>query len=255
MGRIIKRMTTLNNFISEVRNGLAKNTHFTVEIAFPFTTSAITKSKMVLFCDQAQLPGLSFGTNQIRSYGEFKEVPYEKIYEAINLSFYVDAQMTVKSVFDAWTESIQDVTSRDFNWPDEYIAPTIKIVVENSQGDQAYMVTLYNCYPKSVGAIQLDYASKDVMKLSVGITYQYAITQQLNYPSSTQDFVDTAGQTMEQFNYGFQSTAAIPSDYINDFTSFQARANDFNDFTLGGVQSIDSFEDVGVQTGFGGIFI
>lgn len=248
-------MTTLNNFIAEVRNGLAKPNYFTVEIAFPFRTSSATRSKMVLFCDQAALPGVSFGTNPVRSYGEFKEVPYEKIYEPISLSFYVDAKMTVKSVFDAWAELIQNVSTRDFNWPEEYTAPTIKIIVENSQGDKAYMVTLYNCYPKSIGAIQLDYAAKDVMKLPIGITYQYATTEEMDYPSSVQDFTDSSGKSMEEFNYGFENTARIPANYINDFMSFQDTAIDFSDFTVGGVKSIDSFEDIGVQTGFGGIFI
>lgn len=248
-------MTTLNNFIAEVRNGLAKANYFTVEIAFPFTTSTSTRNKLLLFCDQAQLPGISFGTNQVRSYGEFKEVPYEKIYEAINLSFYIDAKMTVKSVFDYWTELIQDIASRDFNWPEEYIAPTIKIIVENSQGDKAYMVTLHNCYPKSVGAVQLDYASKDIMKLPVSLTYQYATTQEMNYPSPTQDFTDSAGKSMEEFNYGFENTTQVPVNYINDFIAFQSEAVDFNDFTFGGVQSIETFEDLGIETGFGGIFI
>lgn len=248
-------MTTLNNFIAEVRNGMAKPNHFMVEIALPFTVSPETKSKITLFCDQAQLPGISFGTNPVRSYGELKEVPYEKIYEAVNLSFYVDAKMTVKSVFDKWTELIQNTGSRDFNWPKEYIAPTIKVIVENSQGQQSYIVILHNCYPKSVNAIQLDYAAKDVMKLNVGITYQYATVETVNYPSSTQTFTDSAGQVMEEFNYGFQSTAAIPTEYINDFMSFQNKINDFSDLTFGGVQSIDTFEDIGARTGFGGIFI
>ena len=255
MGRLTKGMTTLNNFIAEVRNGMAKANHFSTIIALPFTISAEAQNKVLLFCDQSQLPGISFGSNQVRSYGEFKEVPYEKIYEPITLSFYVDAKMTVKSIFDKWTDLIQDTTSRDFNWPNEYIAPTIDIIVENSEGRDAYIVTLYNCYPKSVGAIQLDYAAKDVMKLSVGITYQYAVMQQLDYPSPTQDFRDSSGKTMEDFNYGFKSTSEIPTEYLNDFTSFQNDVNSFLDLTQGGVKAVDSFEDIGVRTGFGGIFI
>ena len=39
--------------------------------------------------------------------------------------------------------------------------------------ERRYSVALYECYPKTIGSIQMDQASKDVMKLSVGMQYKY----------------------------------------------------------------------------------
>lgn len=259
-------MTKLNEFISNVRGGLAKNTHFEVRLTLP---SALTNddsiksnlSKVILFCDQAQLPGISYGTAQVRSYGEFREVPYEKLYEAVNLNFYVDVDMHVRALFDKWVNLVQDPKSRDFNFANIYTTDSIQIIVYDSIEQQRYVCTLHKAYPKSVAAVQLDYASKEVMKLQVGFTYQYATFQQLLVGPGSIGVESqlTNPQTIADFNYGYQAVPidlSVPQEYLNNFNNFQNKYNQVAnaDFSLGGVRTSMSLEDVGVKTGFGGIF-
>lgn len=260
-------MTKLNDFISNVRGGMAKNTHFEVRLTLPpaLTNDDNVKAnlaKIILFCDQAQLPGISYGTAQVRSYGEFREVPYEKLYEAVNLNFYVDVDMHVRALFDKWINLVQDPTSRDFNYANIYTTDSIDIIVYDTIEQMRYLCTLHKAYPKSVSAIQLDYASKEVMKLQVAFTYQYASFQQLLVgPGSSgidNPFVNT--QSISNFNYGYENVPlqmAVPTEYLNNFNNFQNKYNQVTtaDFSLGGVKTSMSLEDVGVKTGFGGIFI
>lgn len=256
-------MTKLNEFIASVRSGVAKNTHFEVELALPaaLANNEPLKSnmrKIILFCDQTQIPGVSFGTNQIRSYGEFREVPYEKLYEQVQLSFYVDVDMHVKALFDRWSELIQSPVTRDFSYYNNYTTDQIRIVVHDSMENSKYMCVLNKAYPKAIAPIQLDYASKDVMKLQVTFAYEFATFYQMGGNTNQQQmFMPTlVNPQIGAYTYGYDipEFAEIPNEYFNNFSAFQQDVLN-QDLTIGGVKTSLSLEDVGVKTGFGGIFI
>jgi len=168
-------MATIKEFTAAVKsNGLARSNRYAVVFSLPkgltFNPNAVQTALM--FCDQIQLPGTNFSTAQNRSFGEFRETPYEKLYEHINLSFYLDKDMQVKQLFDAWNNSIYNPETRSFNYYDEYVTD-ISIEIHDLQDKKTYWVKLHECYPKSIGAVQLDYASKDIMKLSVSMAYKW----------------------------------------------------------------------------------
>jgi hypothetical protein len=166
-------MATIKEFTAAVKaNGLARSNRYAVVMTVPMVFNSDVTKKALMFCDQVQLPGVNFSTAQNRSFGEFRETPYEKLYEHINLSFYVDKDMKVKELFDAWHNHIYDPKTRSFNYYDNYVTD-IKIEVQDGAGKPTYWVDLHECYPKSVGAVQLDYASRDVMKLSVTMAYKW----------------------------------------------------------------------------------
>lgn len=258
-------MSTLNEFISGVKAGMARTNHFMVQLTLPEQLSIedpirSNMRKIILFCDQAQIPGLSYGTNQVRSYGEFREVPYEKLYEAVNLSFYVDVDMNVKALFDKWMALVQDPVTRSFNYPKEYCSSTVSILVSGSDERDRYQVNLKNVYPKAVAPIQLDYSSREIMKLQVTFTYEYAEFKQLLVSSNAylDDNINVT-QKIAEFDYGYEA----PEQYFNSFLAFQ---NDYNQYQnqFNQYQNLSynvdknfgiSAEDVGIKTGYGGIFI
>lgn len=167
------RKNPIKDFVSQVKTGgLARSNRYAVIMTMPFVFNNDVTKKALMFCDQVQLPGTNFSTTQNRSFGEFRETPYEKLYEHINLSFYVDREMLIKDMFDQWQNSIYDPQTRVFNYYNNYVTD-MTIEVQDNKDAPHYYVTLHECYPKSVGAVQLDYASKDVMKLSVSIAYKW----------------------------------------------------------------------------------
>jgi hypothetical protein len=167
-------MATIKEFTAAVKsNGLARTNRYAVVFSLPkgMSERAVTQTAL-MFCEQIQLPGTNFSTTQNRSFGEFRETPYEKLYEHINLSFYVDKDMQIKKLFDDWNNCIYNPKTRVFNYYDQYITD-IKIEVHDMTDQKKYTIELHECYPKSIGAVQLDYASKDVMKLSVSMAYKW----------------------------------------------------------------------------------
>jgi hypothetical protein len=172
-------MSSLNNFITAIKTGgLAKPSKYEVVIGKPAVVESLKYKednnwrKMLLFCEQATLPGVNYTTTQSRTFGEFREMPYERIFDPLQLSFYCDSDMWIKGFFDEWMANIQNSKTREFSYYDKYTVP-ITITTVNNEGRNTYGIKLFECYPKTITAVQLDYGSKDVMKLSVSMQYRY----------------------------------------------------------------------------------
>ena len=211
-------MAKLNEFIAQVKNiGMARTNRYTVMLTPPnneWMAEYGDLRDMLLFCDQVQVPGVNLATVQNRTFGEFREVPYEKLYGDIQLNFYVDTGMYVKGFFDAWMNSIQNPFTRNFSYYKSYTTQ-MTIDIEDLNDETRYSVTAYECYPKTVSPIQLDYASKEVMKLQVTMQYKYwtsYATRVENPDGSDQSLA--IGQFLNQ-------DGMVPESYYNDFKGFQ----------------------------------
>jgi hypothetical protein len=113
----------LKDFISEVKMGsIARYTRYAFIFTPPARVNPGALQKVLLFCDQIQLPGVNYSTVQNRTFGEFRETPYEKLYDNLTMSFYVDNDMKVKGLFDDWIGSIQDPITRKFSYYNQYIS-------------------------------------------------------------------------------------------------------------------------------------
>lgn len=164
---------TIERFIAQVKTeSLARSNRFAVMFSPPSGISSSSLNNILLFCDSVQIPGINYSTVQNRSFGEFREVPYEKLFEAINMTFYVDASMHVKTLFDNWINMIQNPETRTFNYYKEYTSE-MSIEVQDTINRTRYEIKLFECYPKTIAAIQLDNSSKELMKLSVTLQYKY----------------------------------------------------------------------------------
>lgn len=163
----------IDRFIAQVKTrGLARNNRFQVEIPGMGNT-ADDMEMVMLFCDSVSLPGLSLSTTPQRVYGEVREIPYEKMFDTINLTFYVDTQMIVKLMFDDWIHRTIDTATKQTNYYHDYVRDVYISVLPMDSEKPVYTVTLYEAYPKSVSPVQMDAASKDVMKLQVALNYKY----------------------------------------------------------------------------------
>jgi len=178
----------ISDFVTSISSGLARTNRYSIIMDIPSVDgSGLTPlSDLLIFCDQVQLPGLNINTAPNRTYGEVRETPYEFAYEPINFTFYADAGMHLNAYFSAWIKSIQINGRRSFRYYDQYICPQMQILVQDTEDDTRYQVTLYECYPKSIGAIQLDYASKDVMKIPVTMIYKYWEYSVIDKPRANQ---------------------------------------------------------------------
>lgn len=215
-------MSTLNQFIAQVKTiGIARTNRFSVIITPPKKLAGLSNTGLqfiLLFCDQIQIPGLNLATTPNRTYGEFREVPYEKLYGDIQMSFYVDNNMTVKRMFDDWMNLIQSPNSRNFAYYDDYTTD-MQIEVQDTRDRLRHRTYIYEAYPKTISAVQMDYASKDVMKLQVNMQYKYWKSENFEIYDAAVDKPTTPQPTNGQKDY------LAPELYFNDFDKYQEDYN------------------------------
>jgi hypothetical protein len=200
----------ISDFVAQIGDGLARTNRYDIVLTAPPSidiAGIIPGQQLAILCEQVQLPGLSINTAPIRTFGEVRETPYEFNYEPINMSFYVDNKMGVKIFFDKWIKSIQNGTERTFAYYTDYICPQIDIYVQDTLDNDRYLVRLYEAYPKSVGVVQMDYASKDVMKLTVQMVFKHwrASEESFDVVSQPSGAQIKAGQSQEEI-YKFSAS-------------------------------------------------
>jgi hypothetical protein len=205
----------IREFISLVKTeGISRTNRYKVEFRTPSNVNQDSLQKVLLLCDQVQLPSVSYASNPVRTFGELRESPYDRLYETCNLSFYVDTDMKVKRLFDSWINSIQNPVSRNFNYYSEYITD-IKIEVQDIKDMTRYRIDLHECYPKSIGAIQLDYSSKEIMKLNVVMQYRNwsssGIEQLASNEVISNNSIDLFTQQYNQIQTAFNSANPFSS--------------------------------------------
>jgi hypothetical protein len=213
----------LQEFIASIREeGLSRTNRYSVIFAAPTLVDGVFTKQMSMYCDQIQLPGVNYASQPNRTFGELREVPYDKLHDPLNMSFYVDTDLNVKRFFDSWINSIQDPQTKKYSYYDNYITD-IEIHVEDLNDRSRYVITLYECYPKTVGSIQLDYASKEVMKLQVTMNYRYFVVSDAATGSES-DANGTAPVGRESFDTPLVGISGdVPSFVISSDVPAQSR--------------------------------
>lgn len=198
------------DFIAEIKTkGLARTNRFTVDFTPPKAMPENTK-RMLLFCEKASLPGINFATTANRSFGETREVVYDRMFDPITLTFHVDRKMTVKEIFDNWSQYIVDPSTRTVGWYNNYVT-SMSIRVQDVEDNVTYLVQLNEAYPKTISAVSLDAGNNnDTMRLDVTFQYKWWYAT----PLSEVQVGQYAG--LEQSAGGF-------SRYMQDFQGFQQR--------------------------------
>lgn len=169
----------LQDFITEVKTrGLARTNRYLVSIPMPFADS--DQNRLIeLMCDSVTLPGINMATTPHRFWGEVREIPYERAFDNVTISFYLDTEMLAKKAFDQWMSLIQNPSTRTLNYYDNYVTQ-IQIDVLDLENDSVmYSVKLHEAFPKTINAIQLDASDRSIMKLQVVLSYKYFTTSAL----------------------------------------------------------------------------
>jgi hypothetical protein len=169
-------MASINEFIALVKGeGLARSNRYLVIITPPASLiSDAPDDKLTFYCDSVSMPGMNLLSNPTNTFGEQREVVYNRSFEPVNLEFILDQEMEIKKFFDEWQARIVNPVSRMIGYYQDYIGRIEIQQLDFSENESPkYAMKLYEAFPKSVAAINFSSGSKDVTKLSVSIEYKY----------------------------------------------------------------------------------
>ena len=161
---------SLDRFISHVKQiGLVSGAKF--QLIAPMVPGGSAETVSML-CSASNLPGHTLMTNELRYFGEATERPHGISYSQVSLSFYLDNDLSAKQYFDLWSQLVFNKDTREISYYDSYTRD-LELVLYNKNNEEIERVKLYECFPKSVSDISLDYSQNSIAILSVQLVYKW----------------------------------------------------------------------------------
>jgi len=185
-GGVSSASTPLKDFLTEMQTeGLAWPNRFCAQISPPQIIQQIVKlgqvrpsiadngflQKLILRIDMAELPGYSFMTSDTRTYAPIMKIPSQILYQDLNLSFLVSANMAEKYFFDYWCYAMRDPNNL-FEYYD-HITGDIEVTIYNVFNQPVYGIKFIQCWPSSVAPVTLSWQDQEYMRLTVSFTYHH----------------------------------------------------------------------------------
>ena len=159
--------------------------NFTFQEEIKRTTQGELKSELELqrglraFCFGAELPSRNVDTAPLKIYGPKREIVYGHSYsQEITLSFYADKFLRQRSFFEQWQNTAMDLGTNNVHFYDEYTGAIRIYALGAFSGDAfrdriAYGVHMYECYPKTITAVPLNYGTQnEIMQISISFYYR-----------------------------------------------------------------------------------
>ena len=239
-------MFTFDDFRAKVKqDGLARSNRFYISIAPPnlkgesarlFGGASQELRDLHLLCKSVNIPGVSLLTAQLRLTGEQIEIPTDRAFAPATFTFYVDRKMIVRKFFDDWMFTVQDFNTRAMGWYQDFIAPSIVVYTCDRQSRAVYAIVLYNAKIKSIGNLQLDQQTNDVMTFDATIDYHYYLTILIDQPDI--DGASSSRSARLERNGAMSPTAGVtaasvdPTQFIQSLSqvSEDALNNSMNTF-------------------------
>lgn len=172
------------NFLGATRDGLIKNCRFIAMFALPNVLTrtlgprignradlSATVKDLTFLCEAAEIAGRSFQTIDARYYGPSFKVPFQSVYNDLNLTFMCKNGMKEKKFFDFWHNIINPNNSYDFEYLDDYTS-SITIFTLDEAGNANYKQVFGKAYPLMVLPVQTTWADDQIARLNITFTYR-----------------------------------------------------------------------------------
>jgi len=129
-------------------------------------------TRMSLSCDSVSLPGRSLSTNEFKTIGIAREVPYQQLFSGdIAMTFVFGKDMFERKVFETWMDYIINPINNRFKYYDDYVA-TVDIVMFDLTESPIYKAHIEEIYPKEIGPIELSNTGSDLAKQTITFSFR-----------------------------------------------------------------------------------
>jgi hypothetical protein len=164
----------INNFLSSFTDDLARPSRFKVKINIPAKLNGIIDAQTLsLRCENAQLPGRTISTSDLKIYGPSEKFPYQSAYEDITLTFIVGGSMLEKTVFNEWMNYINPTQNWNFEFKKNYVSD-ITVTQYDMSNNEIHNIKMIDAFPIAVNQLDLDWSNDNSYhKLNVTFAYTY----------------------------------------------------------------------------------
>jgi hypothetical protein len=139
------------------------------------TSNSSLSRYLALQCENAELPGKTLATADVKIYGPTFKVPYQTQYGDTSLTFLCTNDFYERKLFDRWMEAIHPGDTNNLRFPKgqktRYMT-NIKIIQYDDFIKQIYAVELLDAYPIGVASQALSWSEDGFHRLQVQFAYQ-----------------------------------------------------------------------------------
>jgi hypothetical protein len=164
-------MADIGAFAERFGSGM-RPTLFRVEGAIPFSDTY--GAEKTFFIKSAQLPASSIGTIEVPYKGRKIKRPGDRTFAEWSLTILQDSSGDMRGDFVNWMANISNhFSTGNLTNPESYGAQWT-ISPEGQNGEAIQTITLVNCFPTDVGAVDFSYETTDsISEFTVTIQYDY----------------------------------------------------------------------------------
>ena len=140
------------------------------------SNSSLTRY-LALQCENAELPGKSLQTEDVKIYGPSFKVPQQTQYGETTLTFLCTNDFFERKLFERWMNCIQPSDTNNLRFPKDDANNTryltnIKIIQYDEFIKQIFAVELIDAFPVGIAAQSLNWSEENFHRLSVQFSYQ-----------------------------------------------------------------------------------
>jgi len=130
------------------------------------------------FCTGISMPERTMQNKDVRTHGPVYKPVFDFSVPEITATFYADKFLRERSYFELWQSAIFSNQSFNYNFYDNYVSDLNifqlgQFASRNERDDVTYAVKLFDCYPKTVSAVDYSYDTNSVQTFSVTFAFRY----------------------------------------------------------------------------------
>jgi len=157
------------------------------ELATTFKSSAemisVQKAnarRVQAFCSAISMPERTVEMKEVKHHGPAYKIAIDYKSADITATFYADKFLRERSYFELWQKAAFSNQSHNFNFYDNYVSDVNifqlgQFASRNERDDVTYAVKLFDCFPKTISAVEYSYDNNAVQTFQVTFGFRYWI--------------------------------------------------------------------------------
>jgi len=164
---------SINNFRAQLVGQGARPNLFEVTIPFPTSVQVgEAGQKMTFMCKGAQVPGADLGLVEVPYFGRNIKLAGNRTFAEWTTTIINDEDFVVHGGITNWMNAINSHEENRRGTTGTEYQVDAEVTQYKKEGEIAKTITLVNCWPSSIAAIELGWDQNDAIE-EFAVTWQY----------------------------------------------------------------------------------
>jgi hypothetical protein len=126
------------------------------------------------------MPERTIEMKEVKHHGPAYKIATDYKSADITATFYADKFLRERSYFELWQKAAFSNQSHNFNFYDNYVSDVNifqlgQFASRNERDDVTYAVKLFDCFPKTISAVEYSYEANAIQTFTVTFGFRYWI--------------------------------------------------------------------------------